>query len=464
MMAIITRSVVNGLPVSPPSGTKQFAWDIQLPGFGAYKVTSGRVSFIYQYRMGRGRTRSIFIGTLGEMTIEQARTRAMTFAQQRRDGTDPKEAIREAADKERAAAEMVLSVYAANFLQRRIDGGNPLNKAQTAIVNRDIVALLGHHRLDELKTHHIEDFAATLGKRAVSARRMGIVYLKTILNDAKRRGVIQISPADAIETPKSGERDRVLREDEIQRFYEAAGDMSEAGDLRGDLYEAILRLLKRKEEVSQIQWESIDVKAATWRLEAEQTKNRKAAVVHLPPQVVAIFERQQPDPMLRRGPVFTLNGGQTHPEMGSQVKDILDANLHRRLEVANERDGTALAVSHFTIHDLRTTGASKMQEEPLAIRVDVINAVLLHVVGSGVTKIYLRAGLAREAGDALRAWNDWLDDLMRRDDAWPGGRGLPKLKGAEVKRRIGLLRQGWPKRIDQVRAIEKKAKEGKIGS
>lgn len=400
MRVRISRQAIAKLEPTPASASKNLLWDTEIPGFGAYKNSTGRTSFIYQYRMpGQREIRSRLLGYLGELTLEDARSFASRLAFQRRQGIDPVVEERKAAKEEQARAELTLAVYAEDFLQRRIDEGKPLTRAQTAIVRRDVVGILGQKRMDRLTVDEIEAFAKQLGDRAPSAIRMGLVYLKIILNDAKRRGRIQSSAADQIAIPKSGVRSRRLRDIEIKRFFEATRDL---GDARGDILEILLRTAKRKDEVRNMRWQELDLAKSKWTLAGERTKNRKIYHIHLPRQVVEIIQRQQPDLELRKGPVFTLNNGKTPPEITSQVKDIIDANMHRRVKLANAAEGRADTVEHYTFHDLRTTVASRMQEKPFLFPKDLINAILLHSGGGGIIDVYATAHLEIEAGEALQ--------------------------------------------------------------
>lgn len=450
----ITKTSINSLPISPASGSKTFVWESGLPGFGAYRSGTKRVSFIYQYKNEFGMTRSKLIGYLGELTIEQARSIASDYAHQRRRGIDPLAEMQRLADEEKRKTELLLSVYAEGYIERRIASRKPLNEAQTRIVRNDVVRLLGDVRIDRMTVEDVEGFAATLAERGPSARRMGLTYLKAILNEAVARDKIGKSPAIAVETNKSGERSRRLREDELQRLLEAAHDL---GGPRGDVVEVLVRLAKRKEEVSKMVWEDIDIAERIWLLPDVRSKNGDPYRIELPAQVMEIILGQQLDGRLRKGPVFTLDGGRTSPEMGSQVKDLLDALLHRRLELANERDGTALSVQHYTIHDLRTSVASRLEEEPFQIPASTIDAILLHKKAGKVTRTYQRASLNTEAGKAIQRWNDHVDQLLKASSAWPGGSDLPPMDGAERRRRLKVLRERWPLRTDQQRALDKRA-------
>lgn len=397
---------------------------------------------------GERAIRSKLLGLGGEITPEQARGLASEMAFQRRQGIDPVLEQRRRIAEEKSRTDMVLGNYALAYLERRIDAGRPLNKAQTRIVERDIIGNLGHIRIDKLTVEEIEEFGKLLGTRAPSARRGGIVYLKAILNDARERGKIASSPAQNIDTPKSGKRVRRLSEKELKRFCEAVRDI---GDRRSDSLETVLRMGKRKEEIAEMVWEEVDLDKGLWSLPPGRTKSAAAILIELPRQVKEIIQRQQPDPKLRHGPVFTLNG-RTPAQLGSQVKDLIDANMHRRIELAEGGFGPADRVGHFTIHDLRKVMSSTLQERPFLVTKDLLDVILLHKGDAKVIEIYALSKLEIEAGEALQKWNDWLDALMADDDAFPGGPSLPRLTPLEVEQRLHEFRQGWQERVDQKKA------------
>lgn len=446
----LQRSTIKDIEISPPSSTKTILWDTTIKGFGAYRTSKGVVTFLFQYRMPGGRTQSTKLGNHGELTVEEARAMAAELASQRRRGIDPIAERRRLAQIERDKDELLLAMYAEDYIQRRIDEDAPLGKAQTTIIRKDIIGLLGHIRIDQMKVDDVEAFGRRLKERGPSAKRSGLVHLKAILNDAVDRDRIAKSPARNVETPKAGERVRRFREDETQRYLEASRDV---GGIQGDLLETYLRLIKRKDkEIGNMTWEQLDMTKGEWLVPDVMSKNKEPYIVELPRQVREIILRQQPDPKLRRGYVFTLDG-KTRPVMGTDVKNRVDAHMHRRLQLANERDGTALSIEHFTLYDIRTTAASRLEEKPFLTPMSVLDAILLHKKeGRGSTRIYARAKLGCEAGDVLQTWNDHLDELMARPDAWPGGVVLEEMKPKERMKRIDALRAGWPMRQDQKKA------------
>lgn len=449
----LNRNILASIPKSPASGSKTIFWDKKTTGLGAYRTSQDRISFVFQYRSPIDNiTRRPTLGRLGQLTLEQARDMAADRAHDVRRGLDPVLEQKRRKEEQRRADEIVLAVYAEGYIQRRAAKGKPVPDRDIAIIRNDVVRLLGNRRLDRITVDDVEKFAAELYARAPSAERTGLVQLKAILSEASKRDVIAKSPADAVPTPKSGERDRRLSDWEMQRYMEASHDV---GGPRGDILELLLRLMKRKNEISRLVWEELDVPNGRWMLPAERNKGRKKHGIALPRQAMRIILAQQPDPALRHGPVFTLDG-RTAPEMGSQVKNLLDANMHRRVTLANARDGTAHTVTHFTLHDQRTSGASKCREKPLRLSSDIVDEILLHVVGGHVTRVYQRPDLVEEIGEGLQKWNDWLDELMSLPTAWPGGRDLPTLIGGQITDALKSFRAGWPERTDQRVARQKR--------
>ncbi len=194
--------------------------------------------FVYHYRMPYQRARRVKVGQLGEMTPAQAREIARTWAYERRQGVDPIEKRRAAAREAEADEKLKLGKYTPDYLER--------------VVRIDVAGLLADIRIDQLRVDDVDQFLQDLSKRSKSAQNMGLIYLKVLINDAKRRGTITSSEAFSM---------------------------------------------------------------------------------FLPPQVVNIMERQQPDLRRRIGFVFTFDSTRS-TVVSTQAKNTLDANIHRRMELA----------------------------------------------------------------------------------------------------------------------------------
>ena len=70
-IVISKRTLDKRLVETRPSGSQRFIWDLETPGFGAWKNQNGRVAFVYQYRSPiDNRVRRITLGKLGELTVD----------------------------------------------------------------------------------------------------------------------------------------------------------------------------------------------------------------------------------------------------------------------------------------------------------------------------------------------------------------------------------------------------------
>jgi integrase len=437
----ITMNAVRSLRISPPN-EKHFIWDDEVRGFGVYRNSGGNVIFVYQYRMPHQPARRMKIGEFGELTPTQARDIARDLAYERRQSVDPAENRLKAAREAEAARSLTLGVYVENYIQRRNTEERPLSAQHERILRYDVAGLMPDVRIDRMTTTEIDGFLKKLQERSKSARLFGLLYLKVILNDAKSRSFILRSPADAYELPKRVERERVLRPDEVQRIVEAARDMN---DNHGKVVEVLLRTFRRKEEVAAMTWEEINQDGWIWTIPASRMKNKQTYVMELPSQVISMFQLQQPDRRKRTGWMFTFYGDKPI-KLSTQSKNTLDAHIHRRMELAVAKGAPPRPMEHWTFHDLRTTAATLCGYEPLSIREEIIELCLGHATPKNRKSKYQRGEMLALTQSAFQSWNDYLDELMQRPDAWPGGRYLERIPIGEIKPRRLKLHQDWPKK------------------
>lgn len=449
----ITKDTIKSIPSSEP-GRKTLVWDDRLLGFGAYRRSDGMVVFVYQYRVPMRPARRITLGRLGELTPAQARAIAEEHAFHKARGIDPMEKRRNDAKEADAAQALRISVYVDDYVRRRKVEKRPLTPQHERILVRDVAGLMPDVRVDRITTREIDAFLEELAKRSISARTWGLIYLKVILNDAKRRGTIVKSAADAYKVPARVERERVLKRIELQRILEAAKDMR---DTHGLVYECILRTARRKEEVAALTWEEIDQATWEWTLPAARTKQADLFVMTLPPQVVGIIESLHPDKRKRKGFVFSFDGSKSIRVGADQDKSRIDAHIQRRMDLAEAEGGAGFIFDHWVPHDFRTTATTILADDPFNVPTDDLELMLGHAVPKSK---YNRAQRKSAVNRAIVTWNGYLDHVIAAPDAWPGGRELPVLGRFETKPLWLRLRETWPKRkYDDARV--KKAKAGK---
>lgn len=431
------------LEPSEPSGSKQFLWDLQVRGFGAWKSSKLLVTFVYQFRSPiDNRTRRTTLGQLGEISVQQARDLARDLASKVRHGIDPVEEKRQERTARIAEDALKLRNYVPVFYETR-GKEKPLARQLQQSLEQDVLPALGDMQMARITSAQVLDLGTKLEKRSPTAKRRGIEVLKLVLNAAKRAELITRAATDTVPTPKSGVRDRAFSRFEIARYLEAVHDL---GTHRAAILTVLFLLLRRVNEVAKMVWEEVDQQTWTWTLRGPRSKNRKPQILMLPRQVVAILQATQPDPKTRRGFVFSVRP--KGKDISNKVWDMLDANLDRRLDLhAAAVNAPRPDFEHYTIHDGRTSAASMLQKKPLSIPPHIIEAALNHMSQeSGLKPVYQTHRYAEEVGEMLQRWADLVDEIMLEQDAWLGGRDLPPLGVDEREQRATNLRQNWTER------------------
>ena len=244
------------------------------------------------------------------------------------------------------------------------------------------------HELQNLERRHV---AAELGRIATTSGLYGAnrsrAALSALFGWAIGEGLTDTNPV--VGTNKATEevsRKRVLTDEELEAVWRTAG--------RGD-YAAIVRVLiltgQRREEVGGMLWSEIDLKAATWRIGAERTKNGLAHDVPLSAPALTNLSALN----RREGRDLVFGAGDGPFQGWSNAKGALDARMSAAL-------GPAPAA--WRLHDIRRTVATRMAD--LSVQPHVIEAVLNHVSGhkAGVAGIYNRSAYAAEKRAALDLW------------------------------------------------------------
>ena len=226
-----------------------------------------------------------------------------------------------------------------------------------------------------------------------SAGRSVVRVLSKFFNWVVEHGKLEVSPVAGVKAPKPGQaRDRVLSNDEIRKFWSAAGEQLPE-------FAAPLRLLLltgcRVNEVAGMRRSELSEDLSTWTIPGSRTKNKRTHVVPLPQLardiLFHIFQNTSGEH------VFSTTGGRLPVQLGTRIKRKLDARM---------------AIAPWTLHDLRRTAVTGMVE--LGISAHVVELVVNHVSGTlaGVAGIYNRATMMTDRKAALERWAAHVEGLV----------------------------------------------------
>jgi integrase len=205
------------------------------------------------------------------------------------------------------------------------------------------------------------------------------------------RDVVEASPCIGVEQRgREKQRDRVLSIDEIKKLWKAC---DEIGGSAGACVQMMLLLAQRRNEISGMR--RSEIVDGVWTIPAGRMKGRKAHMIPLPAQALAIIKC-----MKRIGDgdlVFTITG-KVPLEHFDRIKKQIDAKMGE--------------VPSWVLHDLRRTAASVMAG--IGIQIPTIEKILAHKSGTfkGIVGTYQHYGFGPEMKLALRDWANHVDRIV----------------------------------------------------
>lgn len=261
--------------------------------------------------------------------------------------------------------------------------------------------------------------------------------LKQMFGFALDREDVDRNPLDTIKKRAVGgketERDRILSPLEVKLLAQKLplAGMSKRSELAVGV---ILATACRVGEIMNARWEHLDLKARTWLIPAEHSKNQRQHVVHLSDFALELFQQLEclrernaegallpwvfPD-RAGKGPVCIKS-------FGKQLADRQRANESDRLQGRSKNtDALTLPGGHWTAHDLRRTAASIMAG--LGISSDVIDECLNHMIQGRVTRVYIRD---RREADQARAFDALGAKLVELTTGAPAPSNVVELRAA----------------------------------
>lgn len=358
--------------------------DLKIQGLRLRVSASGRKVWLCRAR-AKDKVLSKTLGRYPVMTLGKARTAALGVLEVISQGdTD----VLNRTFKELAEA----------WVERHAKPKNKTWQQQEQRLNDYAVPVIGKKKVRDIRRAEIRELVEGV-KGEVLPNRV-LTTLKTVFRWAVENDWIDADPTQGVKKPKAEvSRDRVLSMDEIATIWREAGQL---GFPFTEYVRTLLLTGQRRSEIAGAKWDWIDLKAATLTLPASETKNGRAHLVPLSPQVVAILKAM---PRLGdAGFVFTTNS--TSPISGfTKLKTKLDKALGDQ-------------VSGWVFHDLRRAFATH------AVRLGVLEEVIVRVLNhtaQGVTaRVYALHQYEPEKRSAL---NRWANEVMRA----VGGRSQDKV-------------------------------------
>jgi integrase len=276
-----TAARLDAVPL-PPSGAIQ-VYDTATPGLAMRVTKAGARTFVL-FRRIHGRPVRMKLGSVGSMSIPDARKAAQQIAGKAAGGAD--------VVAERAAARVrgrtvgdAFDVWLAVAKHRKRSWDD--DKRLWEIWLRQP---LGRRPLMEVTTAELERISQRIGQAHPRTANKCRALLSTVWNHAMRRGEAASNPVRFVERFPEQSRERFLKETELQAFLFAVA--AEPPTWR-DYFLLALLTGQRRENLSRMRWDEIDLSSGVWHIPATKSKSKRAMAVPLTDLAAGLLQRRR---------------------------------------------------------------------------------------------------------------------------------------------------------------------------
>jgi integrase len=335
------------------------------------------------------------IGTYPGISIREARRRALKLLGEIAGGIDPT-AVRQVAAQARTAPRV-----AARFEEWRDAKARDWSSRYAAeverVCNMTILPRVGKRLLAETTREDWVGLATALRKHTPAKAAWVYDVVSSFLNYAEAVGWLPVNPLPRRGrghiAPKVAARERVLRDDELVRVWQASSRLR----LKARVFARLLIMTgARVSEVAGIAVGEVDLLTGRWRIPGERAKNGNAIVLPLHPLLQTELHAVWPHDQVSAG--FQLLG------------TIRGSALKAPSKVKASLDRYA-GLEPWRWHDLRRSARTGMAR--LGIDKDIAELALNHISGrSSLVRVYDRHDYETEILAALRRWQDYIAHIL----------------------------------------------------
>ncbi|ADG11040.1 DUF4102 domain-containing protein [Caulobacter segnis] len=367
---------------------------------------SGTVSFRLDYRIN-GRRETLTLGRygVGGITLVRARELAMEARKAVRDGQSPMIERRRAKAAQRDCG--TFGEWAERWFEKATMAQSTRDMRRS-IYLRDVAKVFQNRRLHEIEAMDIRLACEAIVARGAPATAIHVRELvKQVYAFARLHGAKVDNPATDVSPSsiaKFQPRERSLTPKEIRIFYSLLEMVPTLPTIRLGM-KLILLTLVRKSELVFATWDEVDFVNAIWCIPAARMKCGRPHNVYLSRQALDILIALR-----------TCAGNSPYilPSRYEADQPMSRATFNRvTTAIAERAEENQQALAPFTVHDLRRTGSTLLNE--VGFEADWIEKCLAHVDRRTSRRVYNVAEYAHARTHMLQEWADMVD-------AWAAGR------------------------------------------
>ena len=360
----------------------------------------GAISFLLDYRLN-GRRETVHLGKYGHDGISLARAREKCLDARRaiREGRSP--AIEKQRDKRRIKEAKSFGQFGEKWLTAAPMADSTRAMRRT-IYERELLPVWRNRLLTEITPDDLRTHCGKIVDRSAPATAIHVRdIVKQIYGFAILHGEKVANPADEVGPASIATfvpRDRSLSPSEIRVMLKQLEHIATLPTIRLGMKLYLLTMV-RKSELQDAVWDEVDFENSVWTIPKERMKRSKAHNVYL--------SRQTLDIMIA---LKTCAGNSRYllPSRYDADAPMSRATFNRVTYAVVERaKAEGLPLEPFTVHDLRRTGSTLLNE--LGFNSDWIEKCMAHEDGRSSRGVYNKAEYEVQRRHMMQEWSDILD-------------------------------------------------------
>lgn len=367
---------------------------------------SGGISFRLDYRLN-GRRETVHLGKYARDGISLARARELCLDARRAIAEGRSPAIEKQREKRRIKEAKSFGEFGEKWLVNA-PMADSTRAMRRSIFERELMPVWRNRLLTEINPDDLRAHCAKIVERGAPATAIHVRdILKQIYGFAILHGEKVANPADdvgpasiATFTPK----DRALSPTEIRIMLKRLEHVATLPTIRLGMKLYLLTMV-RKSELQDAVWDEVDFDNAVWTIPKERMKRSRPHNVYLCRQTLDIMIALK-----------TCAGNSRYllPSRYDADAPMSRATFNRvTYAVVEQTKKEGLPLEPFTVHDLRRTGSTLLNE--MGFNRDWIEKCLAHEDGRSSRGVYNKAEYEVQRRHMMQEWADVVD-------AWAEGR------------------------------------------
>ena len=372
---------------------------------GMYLLVSptGALTFRFDYRLN-GRRETVIIGRYGPTGVSLARAREKLIEAKLmiQDGISP--AFEKRREKRRIKEAKSFGEFGERWLQdaRMADSTRAMRRT---VFERDILPTFRKRLLNEILPEDLRAMCEKVKARGAPATALHVRdIVKLIYSFAILHGEKVSNPADEVGPSSIATfvaRDRSLSPSEIRIMLTQLEHVATLPTIRLGMKLFLLSMV-RKGELQDAVWDEVDFENAVWSIPKERMKRSKAHNVYLSQQMLDIFIALK---------TCAGNSKYVLPSRYDADAPMSRATFNRiTVAVVERAKKEGLPLESFTVHDLRRTGSTLLNE--VGFNSDWIEKCLAHEDGRSSRGIYNKAEYEHQRRHMMQEWSNLVDSWV----------------------------------------------------